>query len=1489
MGAHEDMMAGTENLSSEPDKGFLGNAWDDVVYVLDNFYKGAVQGAQEIVRQGNNLAESNPLALSGTPMQEGVTNAPAPEQTEQQQQDLSQYGKAVDTFGQETVKAPLGVAGLVNPFVAAAYVPFLANDVKKSYEKGSSPQVDADMNEIPGSGSVLKGIGQAARDLTYGPVVDFATQPNLAQQFHNKPVSTAGNAVMSVLPMALMARSLYDKVTSIPQCNERGVPLPDAEAIKAQIHNDFMNYKEPVDVEAIKAQIHDDFMNYKEPVKEIKPPTAPIETPPEIKGSDIIAAGEKQLGKPYELGADGVNATDCGKFTQDVLAETGVNLDYRTADGQYRQLETEGKVFTSEADAQVGDLVFFDVPSNRAKWKPSGDPNAVNMDGEAYKGVTHVGIYAGEGKVLQAGSHGVSYADINDFGNIVGFGKTAKGEVLKDTSALGRVEKQLADDTVDSDLANIEGKAREAWQMTGEEYLKDKEKAYTAPEIDAPNAADYLSMAHDAAEKSAYRQATILANKAGDKTWEQTYRNMADKMPEEHKLAVEQAIKGGKSVPKEVLADYPDLVKKYPDVMVKAEQAMREEVNQAIEPVVPSVGGSIKLTKNTPKTETQGIKFSDPAIEARWQEAAKGVQKESIIARIKESASSLRNKATRVYEDLPNIAEFSPLKFDLLKLEKQKGVVGDRTARLLQGITIKLDKPGMDLFTRKVVLDDLAQSKGELPFGFTAETLVKEIKAIDATVKANPEIARAIGKRKQVWDALKEDYSAAMKDIGFDVSDKINREDYFRHQVLEYANIRAITGTGQKLKTPTNRGFLKGREGSAKDINANYLQAEFEVMAQMLYDTELAKIIKVVDKNYSIRTKLFDEFGDQWRDNIPDGYTTWQPREGTSFYMANSIPESVAMKVLGGAMEEIGVTVDQLHQVLAKGSRFKELVVKQEVADTLNKVSTPPTESVLGKISRALVTPWKVWVLMSPTRAIKYNLRNVTGDADALFTMNKSAFKKVGQAEKELYQTIYGDRAMTPEMGEWFKRGGMETTSPIQELTDINGLRMFEKFADKDPNIIKNAWVGYWGKVRTATQFREAIFRYATYLDYLEQMKKSGGKPNNFGASIPEEVMALSDLRDRAFKLSNDVLGAYDNVSVLGKDIRTHLIPFWSWYETNFKRYIQFYKNQQVDGTLASAISRKLVGNVLIRSPYYAYATGAFVVKAGAMWAALQAYNNLVWSEEEKELPVEEQARPHIVLGRDANGKVKYFSRLGSFPDFLEWFGLDAPTKDINDYLDGSRSLKEIVTDWGKSPLNKLVQGISPLIKMPGELLTKEKLFPDAFKPRPIYDRGQYIADSFGLGNEFKAISKTELAKAAGISPRPAKPYMSQSMGENLLYYKADPGQSSYYNIINAKREYLETIGKGGTGDFNSPKTEVLRNYKLAIRLKDEESAAFYLAEYQRLGGTKAKLKKSLESMDPLAGLSKQDKKNFLNSLNGEQHQELEKANKYYKGVMLGK
>lgn len=105
-------------------------------------------------------------------------------------------------------------------------------------------------------------------------------------------------------------------------------------------------------------------------------------------GDDIINTGDDYLGKPYRLGSAFGNTSsfDCSSFTSYTFSRHGIKLP-RTSVGQ-------ASVGTpvSKANLQKGDLVFYDT----------------NYDGV----INHVGIYAGNGRMLNAqSSGGVAFTD----------------------------------------------------------------------------------------------------------------------------------------------------------------------------------------------------------------------------------------------------------------------------------------------------------------------------------------------------------------------------------------------------------------------------------------------------------------------------------------------------------------------------------------------------------------------------------------------------------------------------------------------------------------------------------------------------------------------------------------------------------------------------------------------------------------------------------------------------------------------------------------------------------------------------------------------------------------------------------------------------------------------------------------------------------------------------------------------------------------------
>jgi len=876
--------------------------------------------------------------------------------------------------------------------------------------------------------------------------------------------------------------------------------------------------------------------------------------------------------------------------------------------------------------------------------------------------------------------------------------------------------------------------------------------------------------------------------------------------------------------------------------------------------------------------------FSNPDIEARIQ-AAKGIKSDSFWQTIKDKFVSLSHQMTREFELLPKTSEFAQLQFDLRKLAKQKGVTGHDTLTTIQGITLHLDKPDYNLFWRKVLLDDLAQVAKEgkpLPFGFDKNTLKAEKASLDKAVNQSPSVKDALERRSTVWTALKNDYTKSMKAIGFDVSEKLSRKDYFRHQVLDYMELKNITGTGRKLKTPADRGFLKKRKGSELDINTDYIQAEHEVMAQMLYDLQVAKTIDAINRNYNIadvvRKQAKAENLENWRDAIPDGYDTWQPRQGSVFYLADSIPAKLAEMLQSGALEEIGLTKDQIGKVLAVGGKRKEYVLKNEIIDTLNNLTTEKADNLISTAHAKIIKSWKIWQLISPRRYFKYNLRNLTGDADGAFAGRPSVFMEMPNAVKELWGVYAQGKTMQGELRDWFERGGMQSNLQAHEMGELNKFGMFMHLQEQKTGLTKiplKVWQTYWKTARLSTDFRESILRFAAYRRFLKEMTESPERmPKDFAASIPEEVKGLNDIKDRAYMMSNDLLGAYDRVGIMGQNIREHLFPFWSWKEANFRRYIRISRNAAESDQVCELIGRKAVGT-LAKTPFIAVRIGKFMLKATAFWSALQVWNNAKFKEEEDMLPPEVKNRPHIVLGRNEDGEILAFTRVGALGDVLDWFGLGVAPQYVDALMKGKMTLKEIAIDMAKAPVNIIVQGGEPFVKLGAELLSRRAIFPDVFNLRTVRDRSLHVMRSVGLENEYIALTQ-----------KPSKGYLESL--EGLFIYKYDPIQIAYNDFMVLKRKFLETKGKGSEGFWLTPRGNALYDAKLALRYKDDNAAMNAIAKYFELGGDLKGIKTSIDNMAPLAGLTQQEKRELRDSLDNEDLRTLIKAQLFFEELQTG-
>jgi hypothetical protein len=88
----------------------------------------------------------------------------------------------------------------------------------------------------------------------------------------------------------------------------------------------------------------------------------------------------------------------------------------------------------------------------------------------------------------------------------------------------------------------------------------------------------------------------------------------------------------------------------------------------------------------------------------------------------------------------------------------------------------------------------------------------------------------------------------------------------------------------------------------------------------------------------------------------------------------------------------------------------------------------------------------------------------------------------------------------------------------------------------------------------------------------------------------------------------------------------------------------------------------------------------------------------------------------------------------------------------------------------------------------------------------------------------------------------------------------------------------------GKADDFGAftPKSNAMRNLKLALHFGDEKGADRYAGEYFQLGGSVDSMTKSLHTMEPLYGLSSIERAAFVSTLSDEEMKQLERAGEFY-------
>jgi len=190
----------------------------------------------------------------------------------------------------------------------------------------------------------------------------------------------------------------------------------------------------------------------------------------------------------------------------------------------------------------------------------------------------------------------------------------------------------------------------------------------------------------------------------------------------------------------------------------------------------------------------------------------------------------------------------------------------------------------------------------------------------------------------------------------------------------------------------------------------------------------------------------------------------------------------------------------------------------------------------------------------------------------------------------------------------------------------------------------------------------------------------------------------------------------------------------------------------------------------------------------------------------------------------------------------------------------------------GKAPVNKLFGGISPSYKMPVEYLMGVSLFPDILEPRAVRDKNRNFFKNFQVEDIYD-----------WITGKPQRP-LSELLLKFTPVVATDAESNAYYEIQNLKRLYLESKGKGKFSNmFFTPRSEVMYNYKLALKYKDAKAIKKYGEMARELRVKPSEIDKGL---NPLTGLSIREQYEFKTDyLNAEDKKKLDIAMKYYKDL----
>jgi hypothetical protein len=560
-----------------------------------------------------------------------------------------------------------------------------------------------------------------------------------------------------------------------------------------------------------------------------------------------------------------------------------------------------------------------------------------------------------------------------------------------------------------------------------------------------------------------------------------------------------------------------------------------------------------------------------------------------------------------------------------------------------------------------------------------------------------------------------------------------------------------------------------------------------------------------------------------------------------------------------------------------KTERNLKFILPTDIASALHSVFTPKQE-VKGfeKLFRLGIHAQKSLFLKSPRRILPYQLRNTISDLGKLAGVDPAAlqntFKAVG-----MLTDFYRGKKTDPVILEYIREGGLETGLAQIELGDYRALSSFN-FYDAEGNLkpikaVAMALSKGMGGIEKVYQWREQIFRLAAFMHMKEKvLNNTKGLPanGNYYSSIPAEIKSIKTVNGRAFKLANDIVGAYDDTSPFTQFMSQLIQPFFRYQETSNKAYYRslknsFYKDPDLVMTSGFKWAKRFQATSKIGASA-AWKIGKLAFTLQAVELAMHLFNRFLRKDEDDQVPSYAREQSHITLG-NWNGKIWYISNVGSLREALSWIGWSDIYNDVEDIFNGKFSFEDKVTEMVQAPYNKLTDNMLPILMPIIELKMGKRMFNDS----EIKDNWEFVFNSLQMGDLYKTVT--------------GKPRMDGQFNLNFSPFSRVMEKENYmWDIYTMKDQYLASIGETPSdfGSSKKPKNIALYNFRTAVRLNDKAAALRYLKEYYVYGGDLDGVNASARGLDPLSGMKAEYKEDFLNQLQGKDWETYQKGMEYY-------